>query len=173
MTEHDFKKVVGITDFRHLTKDKVLQFASNLDKLDPEVAKEIIEQFPEFSSTMLNITKEYRETISDLIKQNAESSKSTCDAYNRILDSLEKTLSNGNLKFEERKWIIEQMKEISDRLDAKDSENKNFLLKMAGIAGTVVIATGAFLISVLGGKTTYCDNQIGNDKNQDPSKNEG
>ena len=98
MTEQDFKKVVGITDFRHLTKDKVLQFASNLDKLDPEVAKEIIEQFPEFSSTMLNITKEYRETIGDLIKQNAESSKSTYDAYNKILDSLEKSLSNENLK---------------------------------------------------------------------------
>ena len=143
MTEQDFKKIVGITDFRHLTKDKVLQFASNLDKLDPEVAKEIIEQFPEFSSTMLNITKEYRETIGDLIKQNAESSKSTCDAYNRILDSLEKTLSNGNLKFEERKWIIEQMKEISDRLDAKDSENKNFLLKNGWYSGGCSFGNGS------------------------------
>ena len=37
---------LGIPDFRHLTKDKVVSFVSMLPHMDTEVAKMALEQFP-------------------------------------------------------------------------------------------------------------------------------
>lgn len=51
MNEQKVLKKLDIPDFRHLTKDKVIKMASMLDKMDPEVAKKAIEQFPEFANT--------------------------------------------------------------------------------------------------------------------------
>lgn len=169
MNEMELKKALDIDNFRQLSKNKILQFASSLDKLNPEVAKKIIEQFPEFSGTMLNIVNDYKETLQALISQNNDSLKNTYDGYNKILDSLKNVLSNDNLSFEERKWVIEQMKELAEKMDAKDSENKTFLIKMAGIAGAIVVTAGAILASVLGGNSsggikTSSANQIENKK---------
>ena len=38
LTEQKVLKKLGIDDFRHLTKDKVITMASMLDRMDPEVA---------------------------------------------------------------------------------------------------------------------------------------
>jgi hypothetical protein len=51
MSEEKVLKKLDIVDFRHLTKDKVIKMASMLDKMDPEVAKKALEQFPEFANT--------------------------------------------------------------------------------------------------------------------------
>lgn len=42
---------LGIDDFRHLSKEKVIEFVSLVPNMEPEVAKAAIEQFPEFSSS--------------------------------------------------------------------------------------------------------------------------
>lgn len=39
MTEEKVLKKLGIDDFRHITKNKVIKMASMLDRVDPEVAK--------------------------------------------------------------------------------------------------------------------------------------
>ena len=44
LTEQKVLKKLGIDDFRHLTKDKVITMASMLDRMDPEVAKKAIER---------------------------------------------------------------------------------------------------------------------------------
>ena len=52
MSEANVLKKLDIEDFRHITKDKVIKMASMLDKMDPEVAKKALEQFPEFAGTI-------------------------------------------------------------------------------------------------------------------------
>ena len=39
LTEQKVLRKLGIPDFRHLTKDKVIKMAAMLDKMYPEVAK--------------------------------------------------------------------------------------------------------------------------------------
>lgn len=46
LSEKKVLKKLGIEDFRHMTKDKIVQFASMLPQMDPEVAKKALEQFP-------------------------------------------------------------------------------------------------------------------------------
>ena len=75
----DEKKVLrklGIDDFRHMTKDKVMVMASMLDKMDPEVAKKALEQFPDFSNTMKDILVEYKSTLEKSLDVNNESVRS-------------------------------------------------------------------------------------------------
>ena len=55
LTEQKVLKKLGIPDFRHMTKDKVVRFASMLPKMNPEVAKKALEQFPEFAASTKEI----------------------------------------------------------------------------------------------------------------------
>lgn len=45
LTEQKVLKKLGIPDFRHMTKDKIVQFASVLPRMDPEVAKKHLNSF--------------------------------------------------------------------------------------------------------------------------------
>ena len=79
--------------------------------------------------------------------------KAVYDTYNSVIASLQKELDKDDLSFEQRKYIIEQMKEIAEKVDKKDTENKRFIAGMATLA-TVVVGGGiAILASVLGGNT--------------------
>ena len=63
LSEVEVLKQLDIPDFRHMTKDKVINFASMLQNMDPEVAKKAIEQFPEFAKMSLEAFKEYRTVL--------------------------------------------------------------------------------------------------------------
>ena len=153
MSEEKVLKKLDIADFRHLTKDKVIKMASMLDKMDPEVAKKALEQFPEFANTTKEMLSEYKESLDKGLESNNESVKAVYDTYNAIIASLQKELENENLTFEQKKYIIEQMKDVAEKVDKKDTENKRFIASMATLATIVVGGTVAVLASVLGGNT--------------------
>ena len=73
LTEKKVLKKLGIDDFRHLTKEKVITMATMLDKMKPEVAKKALEQFPEFSKVSKDMLKEYKETLDKGLETNRES----------------------------------------------------------------------------------------------------
>lgn len=153
LTEQKVLKKLGIEDFRHLTKDKVITMASMLDKMEPEVAKKAIEQFPNFSNTMKEILHEYKESLDRAQEGNAESVKSFYDSCDMIINSLQKELEKDNQTFEERKYIIDKMMEVAKMKGDKDSENKKFILTMV-VTGVVALGTAAtVLLSALGGNT--------------------
>ena len=153
MSEAKVLKKLDIADFRHLTKDKVIKMASMLDKMDPEVAKKALEQFPEFANTTKERLTEYKVSLDKGLESNNESVKAVYDTYNAIITSLQKELENENLTFEQKKYIIEQMKDVAEKVDKKDTENKRFITYMATLATIVVGGTVAVLASVLGGNT--------------------
>ena len=157
-------KKLGIEDFRHITKEKVINLASMLDKMDPEVAKKALEQFPDFAATSKEILIDYKETIDKGIESNDKSVQNVYTTYNQIIESLRKELDKGNLSFEEKKYIINQMKEISDKVDKKDTENKKWIATMAAIFGVVALGTVAFLSQALGGNTNITGIDLSDDE---------
>ena len=148
MTEEKVLKKLGIDDFRHITKNKVIKMASMLDRVDPEVAKKAIEQFPDFSNTAKEILKEYKESLDKSLELNADSVKSYYDACNSIISSLQKEVENENLSFEEKKYFFDQM------MGEKDSENKKFIAGCVTLGVVAVTGVIAILGSALGGNTT-------------------
>lgn len=147
------KKVLdklGIEDFRHLSKDKVVEFISMLPNMEPEVAKVAIAQFPEFTSTVKSIMVDYKQAIEMALKNNNDSMKACQEAAKSILKSLDKILDNNNLTHEEKMQIIEKMQEVQKMLNDKDSENKKFIRDIVSVAGLVVISVVGATAAIIG-----------------------
>ena len=153
LTEQKVLNKLDIEDFRHLTKDKVITMASMLDKMDPEVAQKALEQFPEFAKTTKEMLVEYMHKLDKELEENSESVQKCYDTYGAIIVSLQKELEKENLSFEEKKYIVEQMKKIADKVDKKDTENKKFIWAMSGMGMLALTGAVAILASALGGNT--------------------
>lgn len=150
-TEKQVLKKLGIPDFRHLTKDKVIAFASMVPNMQPEVAKKALEQFPNFASTSLDLMQEYKAIFEEVLADDRESTRVCYDMYNRVMDSLQKMLEEDELSFEEKTYILGLMKEVADAVADKDSEKSENRMKILAIAGGVATAVIAILGSTLGG----------------------
>ena len=142
---------LGIDDFRHLSKEKVIEFVSLVPNMEPEVAIAAIEQFPEFSSVMKSIMIDYKQEIESALNQNDDTVKKYYNACDKILDSLDKLLDDTDLDLNEKMQIIDKMQEVQKMMDEKDSENKKFIRDVLTIAGVVIVTVAGTAISLLGG----------------------
>ncbi|MDO4468214.1 MAG: hypothetical protein Q4C84_00025 [Bacillota bacterium] len=164
LTEKKVLKKLGIDDFRHLTKEKVITMATMLDKMDPEVAKKALEQFPEFAKVSKDMLKEYKETLDKGLETNRESVQSFYESCNTNIKALQKILEDETLTFEEKKYVIDKLLEISKMMGAKDTENKKFIATMAVVGATALGFATMALSSVLGGNTKI---QMSDDKDEE------
>ena len=153
LTEEKVLKKLKIKDFRHLTKDKIITMASMLDKMDPEVAKKALEQFPHFADVTKEMLIEYKDILDKGLESNRESVQAYYDSCSTIIGALEKLLDRENLSPEERRYIIEKMVEMSDKIGEKDSQNKKFILAISGVGVAALAGVTAVLASTLGGNT--------------------
>lgn len=152
LTESEVLHELDIPDFRHLSKEKVMTFASMLSKMSPNVAEKAIEQFPEFGKIVIEAFTDYRAVLEKSLDSNKESTKECFEAYDTILETLKKCI-NGNPSFEEKKYYIEKMIEVANIKSEKDSENKEFIGKVIGICATAaVFAVGISANIITGGK---------------------
>lgn len=153
LTEQKVLKKLGIENFNYLTKDKVIAMASIIDKMEPEVAKKALEQFPEFSNTVKEMLLQYKDTLDKSLETNQESVQSYYAFCDSVITSLQKQLENNDLSFEDKKYIIDSMLRLSKEMKEKDSENKKFIATLAAIGAATIVGAAAVLSSVLGGKT--------------------
>lgn len=158
LSEEKVLKKLGIRDFRSMTKDKTIKLVSMLDRMDPEVAKKAIEQFPHFADTSIELLNNYKGILSDAIKSNNESNNSVMDTYNTIINELLQLLQKENLSFDEKKYILEQIKEFADRIDKKDKENKGWLMGVITVAASAIVGTILALGNSLGSNTLISQN---------------
>lgn len=155
LTEMEVLKQLDIPDFRHMTKDKVINSVSMLQNMDPEVAKKAIEQFPEFAKMSLEAFKEYRTVLEKTLDASKESSKTCFAVYDKVLSALEKCTSQEEITFEEKKYYLEQMMEIAKMVEKKDSENKTFYLKIIRVVTFAVVSIVGISAASLGGKFDF------------------
>lgn len=155
LTEMEVLKQLDIPDFRHMTKDKVINFASMLQNMDPEVAKKAIEQFPEFAKMALEAFTEYRTVLEKTLDASEESSKDCFAVYDKVLSALEKCVYQEEISFEEKKYYLNQMVEIAKMADKKDTENKSFHWKVIGAATLTVISIVGIGAAALGGNFDF------------------
>ena len=63
------------TDFKNLSKNDIISFASKLGELRPEVAKEVLAQFPEFVGLMKSTLTEYKSMLDSIVESDDDSIK--------------------------------------------------------------------------------------------------
>lgn len=128
------------TDFKNLSKNEVVSYVSKLAELRPEVAREVLAQFPEFVKLMQSTLAEYKGMLDSLIKSDDDSLKAYYAVADKELDCEEesrkqfyelvkqvqadysKCLDNPNLSPEAIVEILNKESELIKVADSKDTE---------------------------------------------------
>lgn len=156
LSEAQVLKKLNIPDFRHLSKDNVMSFVSMIDKMDPEVAKKVLEQFPDFAKVSIESLNTLKDTISKTMDDDKDSANRFYDMCDTIIDVIKLTMSDdsdGIATFEEKKYCIEKMQEIAKLASEKDSEGKKFKWALVANYALSAVAVVAATVAVLGGAT--------------------
>lgn len=153
ITEIEALDILDITNFNHITKDKVMKFAAMAKNMDLEIVEKAIEQFPDFAKLTFESLKDYTNVMKKIIDANLEGSKQCNEIYNDILNELKKCLDKEDLAFEEKKYYFDKMIEIAKMAEIKDTENKKFYdvvskttTQVLGLAFIAIITIGGSII---------------------------
>lgn len=140
------------TDFRNLSKNDVLSYASKLNELRPEVAQQVIAQFPELAKLIQSTMAEYKDILEKIVASDDESTNQVYGVINKEVDNaaesrkefieyadkvradLSKCLDNPNLTAEQQKDILDRQMEIFKAVDKKDTEIREHEMEMARMA---------------------------------------
>lgn len=138
--EQDVLSLMKRTDFKNLSKNDVVSFASRLGELRPEVAKEVLAQYPEFVKLMQSTLVEYKGMLDSIIASDdgslqayytsadkemdsaAESRKQFYDFVEQVRADYSKCLDNPNLPPEMIMEILNRESELIKTVSEKDSE---------------------------------------------------
>ena len=103
LTEQEVLEILDIPDFRHMSKDKVMKFASELPNMDPQVAKTALLQFPEFAATTRDVMSCFQETMLEVLKEDQGHGKSFNESCDVILALLASLAEQSDISFEQKK----------------------------------------------------------------------
>lgn len=137
------KQVLSImekTNFKKLSDNDVLSYASKLNELRPEVAQQVLVQYPELVKLIQSSMVEYNKTLEKIIASDDDSTNQVYGILNKEIENshdsrkeyiefadkvrsdLSKCLDNPNLTLEQHKEIIDREMEILHMVDKKDAE---------------------------------------------------
>lgn len=126
-------------DFKNLSKNDFIAFVSNLNEVRPEVAKEIIAQFPEFKDLLSSTFSSCVDSLKEITKSDDSSLNQVYHAADRqvnaaesgrkefftlakmVLDDCSKCITPG-MPIEEAEKILDREFEVLKISDKKDSE---------------------------------------------------
>ncbi|RAY12950.1 hypothetical protein DPM19_23370 [Actinomadura craniellae] len=147
--EAEIKQALGIESWRNLSKDKMIRFVAMMPDMGTEVALKIVEQFPVFKDFAIDAVDAMEGAHESTLSANNQSQEHVHRAFQEIREILKAELSNGDLSWKQKKYLIEQIQETGRLEFQKDSENKHFLdgmsRKMMLGAGVVVALGVAFV----------------------------
>lgn len=171
ISEKRVLKKLGISDFRHMTKDKIVKFASMLPYMDKEVALKALEQFPEYKDMSCQLADTYKQILSDILASNNKTVDASISACNKILDSLAKTLEKDDLTPDVIKSTQENMVKVAELMRDIDKQNKGFLLKIAGFGFLALAFVGGIAGALLGSNTQIHNDDLLEDNYNDNPPN--
>lgn len=150
ISEEKMLQTLDIPDWRHMTKDKVLEFASQMYRLDPEVAKHAISQFPKFSEMGTNIVATLKESLTDIYELDGKYIDKAYAINEKILDDLEIQLKRPFQSAKSRANIINAMIEVSNNIGKLENERHSFLSDGFKTVATTAIAVITVAGTILG-----------------------
>lgn len=170
--ERDFLVLTERTNFKNLSKNDVLSYASKLNELRPEVAKQVLAQYPEVVKLLQTSMDEYRKMLAEIIEsddksiehfhsvvdkemEQIESSREQFyDFASKVRADLSRCLDEPNLSLEEQKEIREQEMEIFRIVSQKDTEIREKEMELVTMANEKDAQKRAFNWKVISAAST-------------------
>ncbi|WP_069997904.1 hypothetical protein [Cellulosilyticum sp. I15G10I2] len=156
------------TDFKSISKNDVISYASKLNDLRPEVAALVLAQFPELAKLIQSSLVEYKNILEKIVASDDESTNQVYGILNKELDSadksrveyikfadkvrsdLSKCLDTPNLTPQQQKEIRDQEMEVLRMVDKKDAEIRGQETETARMADKKDSEKKAFNWKVIG-----------------------
>lgn len=151
VSEQQVLDMLGIEDFRHMSKQNTIEFISSIPYMDKEVAMAAIAQFPEYTKMATEIANDYKEAFEKALDSNDKSVQSNYEVINTVISVLSDIAQGDDLTPEMKMQIADKLAEMPKHAERLDKNNKNFLLKALGIVGGVLGGVILGGIVVLGG----------------------
>ena len=138
--EKQILDLIERTDFKNLSKNDFMSYASKLHELRPEVASQVIAQFPELASLIKSTLAEYKGMLDAVISSDDSSVNQVYGILNKEMDNAaasrseyisfaekvqadcSKCLDNPDMTAEQRREILDREIEILRMIDKKDTE---------------------------------------------------
>lgn len=79
------------TDFKSLSKNDVISYASKLNELRPEVAAQVLAQFPELAKMIQYSLIEYKDVLEKIVASDDESTNQVYGVFSKELDGAGKS----------------------------------------------------------------------------------
>ena len=139
-------------NFRGVTKDNVTEVVSIFEKLDPEVAKALIEQLPEAVKGMVEIERLYSDLLTKGVDSCYATANSCFNTEDKIVDVLAEEAKK-DIPFEQKQYYVDQMVGAAVRKEKKDTEHRDTLDKVFKYGGmALAFGAGVVLTLFLGGR---------------------
>lgn len=155
LTEKAALRKLHIKDWRGLSKEKFLKFASTIPYMDPEVAKAALEQFPNLVETAKESLNNISESISRSYEFESDSLHSLYASLDRQIDVLQSLLTeNTELSFENSMEIIREINTLvemkrdihSEAIRHSAQKTRQAIVSSVGVVATLAVAIGGALI---------------------------
>lgn len=150
LSEKEVLKKLNIKNFRQLSKDHVIEMASLLDEMSPEVAKKALSQFPNFAQMTQKSVDEFQQRVDRIVESNDKALMTAMESIQETINILQEQLKDPDLTFEQKMIIMSWVDKCHDRLDSLEARNKNWLAGVVTVAGSVALggaAVGAFILT--------------------------
>lgn len=159
MSEEEVKKALDITDFRSLSKEKVIEFISIIPKVDKEVAMAIINQIPNY----LEMAKEMVNgmiNLCDAALQDAKiGRKDVIESYRVVLETLKERLQDETLTTVEKNKITDDMIAVAEKIDAVNDKHNAHIKDILIGAGKSVLGVAVICVAIFGAINNNKDNK--------------
>jgi hypothetical protein len=164
LTEQKVLKKLGIPDFRHMTKNKIVEFAAMAPKMDPDVAKAAIAQFPRFKELSTALMEQFRGTMDSILQDERADQEPFCNACKSVLDYLKCELDKENLTSEDKNNIINAMIVVIAMMKENNDQHRKFLSDIVSKTWNYITLVTVAAVALLGVNVIAKYQSEGNDE---------
>ena len=150
ISEEEVKKALDITDFRSLSKEKVMEFVSIIPKVDKEVAMSVVNQFPNYVDMAKEIVGGMLHLCNEALKDASHGRDEVINSYKIVLETLKEELNKGELTQEERNKITEDMIKVAEKIDIVNDKHNIFIKDMIKNVGCTFLGIAVLGVAILG-----------------------
>ena len=151
MSEDEVKKALNISDFRSLSKEKIMEFVSIIPKVDKEVAMAIINQFPNYVDMAKNMVGGMMHLCDEALQDAKIGRKDVIESYRMVLETLKEQLNDEKLTVEERNKITDDMIAVAEKIDTVNDKHQIFVKDILTKVGSVTLGVVVLGVAILGG----------------------
>lgn len=151
MSEDEVKKALNISDFRSLSKEKIMEFVSIIPKVDKEVAMAIINQFPNYVDMAKNMVGGMMHLCDEALQDAKIGRKDVIESYRMVLETLKEQLNDEKLTVEERNNITDDMIAVAEKIDTVNDKHQIFVKDILTKVGSVTLGVVVLGVAILGG----------------------